>query len=229
MSTEIEISIQSEPRIVVVAGSSSGAGKTAVAETVTGMLAQLCRTAAVKITVTHGERGCPHGGKGCQVCSSLGGDFQIVVTDSIISQPGTDTARLQASGGSPVVWAITRDTALGPAWRETTERIKNVDCIVVESNSLAVHLDTTLTLMVVDASISQKIWKPSAGQLISTADYIVFNNRGTQEKRELLLREIESLRGDLGDVLHVNHPHELVKNRRLIQSLKSICPDLAMQ
>src|SRR4051812_48142542 len=97
-----------ELRTIVVAGIASGAGKTSVAEAVTGLLAGLCPTAAAKITVTHGERGCPHGGKGCNVCSSLGGNFQIIERASVIEQPGTDTARLLKAGGRPVVWAITR-------------------------------------------------------------------------------------------------------------------------
>lgn len=227
MSIETEKLVQSEPRIVVVAGCSSGAGKTSVAEAVTGLLARLCRTAAAKITVTHGDRGCPHGGKGCNICSSLADDFQIIVTDSIISQPGTDTARLRVAGGHPVVWAITRDIALESAWQGVRARIKDVDCIVVESNSLAAHIDPTLTLMVVDASISRKIWKPSALHLISTADYVVFNMRGAREKREALLEEIESLRDGLGDVIYVNHPHDVTADRGLITNLESKCLDLA--
>lgn len=213
--------VGSEPCIVLIAGSSSGAGKTAVAETVTRLLSMSYRTAAAKITVTHGERGCPHGGKGCQVCSSLDGDFQVISKESIIAQSGTDTARLQASGGNPVAWVITRDVALEAAWQETRSLFKNVDCIVVESNSLAAHVDPRLTLMVVDPSISRKIWKPSAVRLIATADYVIFNNRGPQLQRELLTRDIENLRGDLCDVIYVNHPYELAKDPRLIQSLKS--------
>ena len=84
-----------------------------------------------------------------------------------------------------------------------------VDAVVIESNSLAEHIDPSMTLMVVDASISKKIWKPSAERLIASADCIVFNDRGPLEKRDILLREIESLRGNLLDIIHVNHPLEL--------------------
>lgn len=221
--SEKEMIGQAELHTVVVAGCSSGAGKTSVAETVTGVLAGLCRTGAAKITVTHGDRGCPHGGKGCNVCSSLGGDFQIIVKESIILQPGTDTARLKAAGGSPVVWAITRDIAIESAWQEMRALLSEVDCVVVESNSLAEHIDPSLTLMVVDAGISRKIWKPSAERLIASADCVVFNNRGTSANREILLREIESLRGSLHDVIHVTHPHELHSHQGLMQSLKLKC------
>ena len=215
--------VQAELQTVVVAGCSSGAGKTSVAEAVTCILSSVCRTGAAKITVTHGDRGCPHGGKGCNVCSSLGGDFQVISKDSIILQSGTDTARLVAAGGSPVVWAITRDIAIESAWREMKARLAEVECVVIESNSLAEHIDPSLTLMVVDASVSRKIWKPSAERLIASADFVVFNDRGPMEKRKLLLREIESLRGDLLDVIYVTHPADLKSHQGLIQNLKSKC------
>lgn len=214
---------QTQLKTVVVAGCSSGVGKTSVAETVTGMLSSLCRTGAAKITVTHGERGCPHGGKGCNVCSSLGGDFQLIVEDSVILQSGTDTCRLIAAGGSPVVWAITRNTAIESAWQEMKVFLADVDCVVIESNSLAEHIDPSLTLMVVDASVSRKIWKPSAERLIASADYVVFNDRGPSAKREVLLKEIEGLRGSLRDTIIVSHPRELNFHPRLMQSLKSKC------
>lgn len=214
---------QAELNTVVVAGCSSGVGKTSVAETVTGLLSGLCHTGAAKVTVTHGERGCPHGGKGCNVCSSLGGDFQIIVEDAVILQSGTDTSRLRAAGGSPVVWAITRDTAIELAWQEMRKFLADVDCVVIESNSLAEHINPSLTLMVVDASVSRKMWKPSAERLISGADYVVFNNRGSSVKREILLNEIESLRGTLRDVIQVTHPRDLLCHPRLVQDVKSKC------
>lgn len=221
---------QPELHTVVVAGCSSGAGKTSVAETVVGLLSRFCHTGAAKITVTHGDRGCPHGGKGCNVCSSLGGDFQVIVKDSVILQPGTDTARLKAAGGSPVVWAITRDMAIASAWREMKTHLKAADCVVIESNSLAEHIVPTLTLMIVDPSVSRKIWKPSAERLIATADWVVFNNRGSLERREELLKEVERLRGNFQETIIVNHPHEIQSHQEFVQNLKSIClGELAVQ
>lgn len=217
------MSLELEFQTVVVAGCASGVGKTSVAETVTGILSGLCQTGAAKITVTHGDRGCPHGGKGCNVCSSLGGDYQIVVKDSVILEPGTDTCRLKAAGGNPVVWAITRDTALASAWHEMTAILANVDCVVVESNSLTTHISPSLTLMVVDASASRKIWKPSAERLIASADYVIFNERGSQIKRSRLLAEVELLRGSLNGVIRVGHPRELDQFADLMYRLKTTC------
>lgn len=209
-------------RTIVVAGISSGAGKTSVAEIVTALLAKQFRTAAAKITVTHGERGCPHGGKGCNVCSSLGGDFQIINRDNIISQSGTDTARLLAAGGNPVLWAITRDVAINAAWLELSRHLAAAQCAVIESNTLALNIKPALTLMIVDPGISRKIWKPSAERLIASADYLIFNERGTAEKRQALLREIARLRQNPSGLIHVSHPHEIAEHRELIEKLQSI-------
>jgi hypothetical protein len=212
------------PRTIVVAGVSSGAGKTCVAESMTKALAGRWRTAAAKITVTHGERGCPHGGKGCNVCGSLGGDFQVITRENIISQEGTDTARLAAAGAVPVVWAITREASIKDAWREMSRLMSEAACAVIESNTLALVMRPTLTLMVVDPSVSRKIWKPSAERLIASADYVIFNDRGPREKRLERLAEVESLRGSTVDLIFVSHPHQAAEHPALIAGLTDSRP-----
>jgi hypothetical protein len=212
-------------RTIVVAGVSSGAGKTCVAESMTRALAGRCRTAAAKITVTHGERGCPHGGKGCNVCGSLGGDFQVITRENIILQPGTDTARLASAGAVPVVWAITRESSIEDAWREMSRLMSLNVCAVIESNTLAQIIRPTLTLMVVDPGVSRKIWKPSAEHLIAAADYVIFNDRGPKEKREARLAEVESLRGSTQGLIFVTHPHQAADHPALIAGLTELLSD----
>ena len=212
-------------RTIVVAGVSSGAGKTCVAESMTRALAGRCPTAAAKITVTHGERGCPHGGKGCNVCGSLGGNFQVITRENIILQQGTDTARLAAAGAVPVVWAITKEAAIEDAWREMSRLMSLNACVVIESNTLAQIIKPTLTLMVVDPSVSRKIWKPSAAHLIAAADFIIFNDRGPREKRAARLAEVESLRGATQGLIFVTHPHQAADHPALIASLTKVLSD----
>jgi hypothetical protein len=222
MKAESQTGETAHAHAVIIAGVSSGAGKTSVAEAITGMLAKEFHTAAAKITVTHGERGCPHGGKGCNVCTSLGGDFQIVTRDSIIQQAGTDTARLLAAGGKPVVWAITRDVAIKTAWQEMAKLFVAADYVVIESNTLAQTIKPAATLMIVDPTVSRKIWKPSAEHLIATANHIIFNDRGTAERRATLLSEIERLRGNIDDLIYVSHPHEIAAHTVLRRSLADV-------
>jgi hypothetical protein len=215
---------ESEMPIVVVAGVSSGAGKTSVAEVATELLSKECSTAAAKITVTHGERGCPHGGKGCNVCSSLGGDFQVITKASVIEQADTDTARLWHAGARPVVWGITRDVALPSAWKEIRKLLAGASCAVVESNTLTEHIKPALTLMIVDPTVSRKIWKPSAERLIASADVLIFNDRGSESQKGAARDEISRLRSSDKPLIAVAHPRELFDDSefkaRLIQLVK---------
>jgi hypothetical protein len=212
--------------VIVVAGVTSGAGKTSLAEAVTRGLARRCRTAAAKITVTHGERGCPHGGKGCNVCGSLGGEFQIITREAVISQPGTDTARLYEAGARPVLWTITREQFIREAWGEMRTLMSAARCAVIESNTLALVIRPALTLMLVDPSVSRRLWKPSAERLIAGADYLIFNDRGTENKRRALLEEIERLRGAHDGLLFVAHPHEIEHQTAFQRSLEEVCADI---
>jgi hypothetical protein len=209
--------------VIVVAGVTSGSGKTSMAEAVINILSEHYATAAAKITVTHGERGCPHGGKGCDVCGSLGGEFQVITRDSIIQQPGTDTARLSEAGAVKVLWTITREEFIGGAWREMEALASGAECMVVESNTLALTIRPALTLMVADPTVSRRLWKPSAERLIATADILVFNDRGDERKREALLEEIGRLRGTTHGLLFVSHPHDVKSQEAFIRKLQEAC------
>lgn len=212
-----------EPAVIVVAGVTSGAGKTSLAEGVVRILSKDFPTAAAKITVTHGERGCPHGGKGCDVCGSLGGNFQIITRESIIKQSGTDTARLSEAGAYRVLWAITREEFVPDAWLEMKALVSELRCLVVESNTLALTIEPALTLMVADPTVSRRLWKPSAERLITTADFLIFNDRGPEQKRQALLDEIGRLRGNVSDLLFVSHPHRIGNHETLIERLVRLC------
>lgn len=212
-----------EIAVVVVAGVTSGAGKTSLAEAVIRIISAHFATAAAKITVTHGERGCPHGGKGCNVCGSLGGKYQVITRASIITQPGTDTARLSEAGAFRVLWTITREEFVHDAWQEMRASLIEAKCVVVESNTLALTIEASLTLMVVDPTVSRRLWKPSAEHLIATADFLIFNDRGPEQKRRALLEEIKRLRGTTDDLLFVAHPHEIESHAILIERLKETC------
>jgi hypothetical protein len=222
-----EDSYERMPVVIVVAGVTSGAGKTSLAEAVTNILSKHYATAAAKITVTHGKRGCPHGGKGCDVCGSLGGQYQVITRDSIIRQPGTDTARLSEAGAVRVLWAITREEFIAEAWREMKSLAGDAHCMVVESNTLALTIKPALTLMVVDPTVSRRLWKPSAERLIATADILIFNDRGPENKRQALLEEVTSLRGTTSGLIFVHHPHEIKNREAFIESLSKACAGIS--
>lgn len=211
-----------KPRCVVVSGVASGAGKTSLAVAVIEYLRHRLTTAAVKITVTHGERGCPHGGKSCNVCSSLGGDYQIVSRRDVIEQPNTDTARFVSAGAAPVLWGITREVTIAEMWSGLEPMLGTVDCVVVESNTLALTIEPALNLMIVDPSVSRKLWKPSAERLISSADLVVINERGSDEQREVALTEVKQLRGN-GIFVNLCHANKLSSTAEALILLNTIC------
>lgn len=226
-STALEACSDESLPVIIVAGVTSGAGKTSLAEGLTRILSAVYPTAAAKITVTHGARGCPHGGKGCDVCGSLGGKFQVITRDSIIRQPGTDTARLSEAGAFRVLWAITREEFISEAWREMKSQVGGARALVVESNTLALVIKPALTLMVVDPTVSRRLWKPSAEGLIASADFLIFNDRGPEPKRRALLEEIARLRPSTDTTLFVQHPHELENQEPFIKLLMEACGESA--
>lgn len=210
---------ESDIPLIVIAGVTSGCGKTSVAEASINWLSRRNRVAAGKITVTHGDRGCPHGGKSCNTCSSLGGDFQIIKKQLIINQKGTDTYRFQKAGGKPTVWAITRDAAIGEAWSEMKKNFSEVQLTVIESNTLALITKPTIAVMVVDPTVSRRLWKLSAEHLIGKADLIVFNRRGSEEQIKSTIAEVKRLRGNTEDMIFVAHPHKVTEDERYIEKL----------
>ncbi|GEM_PF-3202790 len=206
-------------KFVVVSGVASGAGKTSVAEALIKWFAGKRSVSAVKITVTHGERGCPHGGKGCNTCSSLGGEFQIIKKKNIIEQSGTDTERFVLAGGKPVLWAITKDRAIENAWGEIRNEMNGSNLAVIESNTLACVTKPGLTVMVVDPTVSRKLWKDSSFKLIKESDFLIFNNRGDEMRRRACLEEVERIREKGCEILFTAHPHLITRDKRLTDRL----------
>lgn len=198
-------------RTVIVSGVTSGAGKTSLAVAVIRYLRERSAVSAAKLTVTHGDRGCPHGGKGCNVCSALGGDYQIISQRETIAQKGTDTARFLEAGAAKVLWGITRDLSIGAMWDEMARSFSLEECVVIESNTLAQTVKPTLNIMIVDPTVSRRLWKPSAIGLISSADVVVFNDRGNGNA---IRDEVSILRG-AREVIEVAHPDDAGANLNL--------------
>ena len=222
------ISTAEAPRCIVISGVASGAGKTSLATAMIALLHKRGLTAGVKITVTHGDRGCPHGGKGCNVCSSLGGDFQIVSRPDIIEQAGTDTARFVEAGAKPVLWGITRDTNILEMWERISLTLAAVRYVVVESNTLALTIMPSLTLMIVDPTVSRRLWKPSATTLIASADLVVFNERGTSAQREAVLNEVRGIETRRA-ILAVAHPSLIATHPVVLSSVDRVVSSSALK
>jgi len=165
---------------VVVAGSSSRAGKTALAETVLRALGE--SAAAVKFTTTDDvfER-CPRGTT-CIVCD-IDVPFKVVRDEATLLESGTDTARLSAATRGPVLWTITRKGVAALAWEATVRLLGRPSGLVVEGSTVASLCSPDFTFFVAHPFLSPTRWKDGTRELIGRADCVVIN-RQQSESRE---------------------------------------------
>lgn len=175
---------------VVVAGSSSRAGKTALGETVLRGLGGL--SAAVKFTTTDDVfEKCPRG-TACIVCD-IDVPFKVVRDDATLREAGTDTARLLAATTGPVLWTIARKSVAMQAWQATERLLDQAKAdaktggddvgLVVEGSTVASLCAPDFTFFVVHPFLSPERWKEGTRELIGRADCVVIN-RQASERRE---------------------------------------------
>jgi hypothetical protein len=165
---------------VVVAGSSSRAGKTALAETVLRSLGS--QAAAIKFTTTDDvfER-CPRGTT-CIVCD-IDVPFKVVRDDATLGETGTDTARLRAATEGPVLWTIARKSMAALAWEATTRLLDGARRdLVIEGSTVATFCSPDFTFFVVHPFLSPTRWKDGTRALISRANCVVINRPQTESR-----------------------------------------------
>jgi hypothetical protein len=168
-------------RRIVVAGSSSRAGKTALAESVLRALP----SAAVKFTTTDDvfER-CPRG-TACIVCD-IDVPFRIVRDEKTLRENGTDTARLAAAAAGPVVWTIARRSSAAVAWAATERALQAGGAgdgsghLVIEGSTVASLCAPTFVFCVVHPFLKPERWKDGTRALIGSADCVVLNRPASE-------------------------------------------------
>jgi hypothetical protein len=166
---------------VVVAGSSSRAGKTALAETVLRGLGG--RAAAVKFTTTDDvfER-CPRGTT-CIVCD-IDVPFKVVRDDATLLESGTDTARLRAATEGPVLWTIARKSMGALAWEATRLLLDRgrgeARGLVVEGSTVATLCSPDFTFFVVHPFLNPARWKDGTRDRLGRADCVVVNRQASE-------------------------------------------------
>ena len=174
---------------VVVAGSSSRAGKTALSETVLRGLGS--RAAAVKFTTTDDVfEKCPRGTT-CIVCD-IDVPFKVVRDDPTLGEQGTDTARLQGATKGPVLWTISRKSVAALAW-EATLRLLDLaradaqgitvrEGLVIEGSTVASLCSPDFTFFVLHPFLSPERWKVGTRELIGRADCVVVNRPASETR-----------------------------------------------
>jgi len=168
---------------VVVAGSSSRAGKTALAETVLRGLGG--HAAAVKFTTTDDvfDR-CPRGTT-CIVCD-IDVPFKVVRDEATLLESGTDTARLKAATDGPVLWTIARKSVAALAWEATRLLLPSGSGegrgLVVEGSTVASLCAPDFTFFVVHPFLGPERWKDGTRERIGRADCVVINRQATENR-----------------------------------------------
>jgi hypothetical protein len=183
--------------VVSVAGATSRAGKTALAES---CLAALPRGGAIAVKFTTSEdvfESCPRGTP-CTVCD-LDRPWRLVDDPAILGVPGTDTERLARAGARRVVWAIARRSAAREAWAEVAAGLDGL--AVIEGSSVVALADPRLLLFVVHPRLDPGRWKAGSAELMRRADAVILNRpqRASGEPSAAVREAVFQARGS-GDV-----------------------------
>ncbi len=161
------------PHWLLIGAAGRNAGKTALA---CALITRHAPVAAVKVTVVRpSDRGCPKGGDGCGVCSSVNEVPYWIRAETDPASP-KDTARLLAAGASPVLWLCTRQAALPEALADLLSRLPPGP-VLAESNSLRHLVAPGLFLMVRLAG--DPATKPSARAVLPHVDRVVVSDGAT--------------------------------------------------
>jgi hypothetical protein len=204
--------------LVSVAGATSRAGKTALAASILRLF-EPGRATAVKFTTADDvfER-CPRGTT-CIVCD-IDVPFRLVTEPAVLDEPGTDTQRLSAAGGRPVVWAIARKSAVEAAWRAVQARLGGADVAVLEGSTIVETARPEIEVFVAHPFLSPARWKEGSARRVAEARAVVVN-RPAAETRPPDPRVLETLRGWRG--------RDDVRVADVLRPLSEWAPELAAE
>jgi molybdopterin-guanine dinucleotide biosynthesis protein len=200
--------------LVAVSGACSRSGKTALAET---LLRAVHGAPAVKFTTTDDvfER-CPRGTT-CLVCD-IDVPFRVVTEPAVLDEPGTDTQRLAAAGGRPVLWTIARKSAVEAAWQAVRSRLRRGDVAVLEGSTIVDTARPAIEVFVAHPFLSPARWKEGSARRVAEARAVVVN-RPSGETRPPDPRVLETLRRWRG--------RDDVRVADVLRPLSEWAPDLA--
>ena len=161
------------------------------------------RGAAVKFTTTDDvfER-CPRGTT-CIVCD-IDVPFKVVRDEATLLESGTDTARLKAATGGPVLWTISRKSMAALAWEATRLLLDQGSAegrgLVVEGSTVASLCSPDFTFFVVHPFLSPARWKDGTRELIGRADCVVVNRQASEGREPA---------PEVMAAIHEGHPYDL--------------------
>lgn len=172
-------------RIISVAGATSKAGKTELAEQIIAYCARHYHPViAVKFTTTSDlPSPCPRGAP-CTVCD-LSEAFRIVTDPEILNQAGKNTHRFAVAGADKVLWVIARKSRLKSASDHLMVHLPNDALVVMEGSTITDLLRPDLLLYIFANHVPASKWKGSASRLLAKADIILRNKKKGMEDSKL--------------------------------------------
>ena len=177
-------------KIISVAGATSRAGKTLLAEQLIRYFAdQNIPVYAVKFTTTTDiPSPCPRGAP-CTVCD-LSDRFRIVRDPAVLMQSGKNTQRLAAAGAKEVVWIISRKSYLAEAFQHLIEHLPKNALTIMEGSTVTSICKPDLIFYVAANNIPPSRWKDNAEQILNGANFIILNKKkGTSDHPKIQIPE----------------------------------------
>lgn len=135
------------PQMLMIGAANRNVGKTELACRLIERLAGEGSVYGVKITVIRDESGgCPRGGEGCGVCTSLFEPYEI--TSESQRDTGKDTSRMLAAGADEVLWLRVHIAELEKGVAALRERVPANVPVICESNTARNAIEPGLFLII---------------------------------------------------------------------------------
>ena len=173
-------------RILSVAGATSKAGKTLLAEQLIRYCAQAYSPVyAIKFTTTSDlPSPCPRGAP-CTVCD-LADNFRIVRDPEILRQKGKNTARFFEADATEVIWVIAKRSQLHHAYDHLMTHIPPAALLIMEGSTVTSLCTPDLLFYIFANHIPPQRWKESAAEIVPRADFVLMNRKSRMPDHPLL-------------------------------------------
>ena len=158
--------------MLLIGSAGRNAGKTEFTTAIIRRIAPQTKVIGIKVTAIRRKDGlCPRGGKGCGVCSSLEGVYEV--TEETNRETGKDTSRLAAAGAERVFWLRVMMDHLKEGITALLDVIGHDVLCVCESNSLRHAVKPGLFIMV---QRQDEPFKESAASVREWVDRMVISD-----------------------------------------------------
>ncbi|HNS18547.1 MAG TPA: molybdenum cofactor guanylyltransferase [Bacteroidales bacterium] len=160
----------SRSNFIIIGSTGRNTGKTEFACQLIGQYARDHQVYGVKVvTIDPNEGNCPRGGKGCGICTSLKGDYEI--TDEKIVDPTKDTSRMLMAGAFKVYFLRVSVHALEKGLKALLKLIPDHALTVCESNSIRKVIEPGLFLVI--KNLNERKVKQSCAEVVHLADKVI--------------------------------------------------------